>query len=84
MLLGQLAGRKRLRDREAAGIDEARDLLPGGARQQLFEPVEIGLAGAVGIGAVKDVIDPVEGAGRDLQTAGEAITDEAQDAQSGM
>ena len=28
--------------------------------------------------------ETVEGAGRDLQTAGEAITDEAQDAQSGM
>ncbi len=28
--------------------------------------------------------ETVEGAGRDLQTAGEVITDEAQDAQSGM
>lgn len=27
--------------------------------------------------------ETVEGAGRDLQTAGEVITDEAQDAQSG-
>ena len=28
--------------------------------------------------------ETVEGAGRDLQTAGEVIPDEAQDAQSGM
>ena len=28
--------------------------------------------------------ETVEGAGRDLETAGEAITDEAQEAQAGM